>query len=72
MTPFSLTGTRTGMHCHKHKYVLGSHQFIHRFIDFTGFDSRLEPIEQNMMDGGSWHWEYRLRGAHIQLEVVEL
>ncbi|KAB2598354.1 hypothetical protein D8674_001274 [Pyrus ussuriensis x Pyrus communis] len=38
----------------------------------SGFDSRLEPIEQNMMDGGSWHWEYRLRGAHIQLEVVEL
>ncbi|CAN6587679.1 unnamed protein product [Malus baccata var. baccata] len=38
----------------------------------SGLAARLDPIEQNMMDSGSWFWEYRIKGTHIQLELVEL
>ncbi|VVA18419.1 PREDICTED: UTP--glucose-1-phosphate uridylyltransferase [Prunus dulcis] len=38
----------------------------------SGLVVRLDPIEQNMMDSGSWYWEYSIKGTHIQLEMVEL
>ncbi|PQQ16998.1 UTP--glucose-1-phosphate uridylyltransferase 3 chloroplastic [Prunus yedoensis var. nudiflora] len=38
----------------------------------SGLAVRLDPIEQNMMDSGSWYWEYSIKGTHIQLEMVEL
>ncbi|CAB4270981.1 unnamed protein product [Prunus armeniaca] len=38
----------------------------------SGLVVRLDPIEQNMMDSGSWYWEYSIKGTHIQLEMVDL
>ncbi|KAH7656760.1 UTP--glucose-1-phosphate uridylyltransferase protein [Dioscorea alata] len=38
----------------------------------SGFVVKLEPIEEEMMDSGSWFWKYKLNGTHIQLELVEL
>ncbi|KAJ4970072.1 hypothetical protein NE237_003171 [Protea cynaroides] len=37
-----------------------------------GFSVKLDPIEKNMMDSGSWFWKYKLNGTHIQLEMVDL
>ncbi|KAJ1417702.1 Nucleotide-diphospho-sugar transferase [Sesbania bispinosa] len=36
-----------------------------------GLAIQLDPIEQCMMDSGSWHWNYKIEGSHIQLELVE-
>ncbi|KAH9702599.1 UTP--glucose-1-phosphate uridylyltransferase 3 [Citrus sinensis] len=38
----------------------------------SGLVVQLDPIEQNMMDTGSWHWNYKINGSHIVLELVEL
>lgn len=38
----------------------------------SGLVVQLDPIEQNMMDTGSWHWNYKINGSHIVLEMVEL
>ncbi|XP_010257085.1 PREDICTED: UTP--glucose-1-phosphate uridylyltransferase 3, chloroplastic isoform X2 [Nelumbo nucifera] len=38
----------------------------------AGNSVRLDPIEKGMMDCGSWFWKYKLRGTHIQLEMIEL
>lgn len=31
----------------------------------------LNPIEEKMMDSGSWFWNYKISGTHIHLELVE-
>ncbi|XP_073224587.1 UTP--glucose-1-phosphate uridylyltransferase 3, chloroplastic isoform X2 [Cicer arietinum] len=36
-----------------------------------GLAIQLDPIEQGMMDSGSWHWDYKIEGYHIKLELVE-
>lgn len=37
----------------------------------AGLAIQLDPIEQGMMDSGSWHWNYKIEASHIQLELVE-
>ncbi|KAH7537591.1 hypothetical protein FEM48_Zijuj03G0109200 [Ziziphus jujuba var. spinosa] len=37
----------------------------------SGIAVELVPIEQNMMDSGSWYWKYKIKGLHIELELVE-
>ncbi|WJX38488.1 UTP--glucose-1-phosphate uridylyltransferase 3, chloroplastic [Trifolium repens] len=37
----------------------------------TGFAIQLDPIEQEMMESGSWHWDYKIEGSHIKLELAE-
>ncbi|XP_061376575.1 UTP--glucose-1-phosphate uridylyltransferase 3, chloroplastic [Gastrolobium bilobum] len=36
-----------------------------------GLAIQLDPIEQGMLDSGSWHWNYKIEGCHIQLDLVE-
>lgn len=36
-----------------------------------GLAIQLDPIEEGMMDSGSWHWDYKIEGSHIKLELVE-
>lgn len=36
-----------------------------------GLAIQLDPIEEGMMDSGSWHWDYKIEGSHIKLEFVE-
>ncbi|KAK7379391.1 hypothetical protein VNO80_04850 [Phaseolus coccineus] len=36
-----------------------------------GLAMQLDPIDQDMMESGSWHWNYRVEGSHIQLDLVE-
>ncbi|XP_028792758.1 UTP--glucose-1-phosphate uridylyltransferase 3, chloroplastic [Neltuma alba] len=36
-----------------------------------GLATQLDPIEESMMDSGSWHWDYKIVGTHIQLALVE-
>lgn len=44
-----------------------------KFLIITsGLDVQLNPIEENSMDTGSWFWNYKRNGTHIQLELVEL
>ncbi|KAG8644869.1 hypothetical protein MANES_10G010100v8 [Manihot esculenta] len=38
----------------------------------SGLEVQLNPIEPNMMDTGSWFWNYKINGTHILLELVEL
>ncbi|XP_057980825.1 UTP--glucose-1-phosphate uridylyltransferase 3, chloroplastic isoform X2 [Malania oleifera] len=37
-----------------------------------GFSAQLKPIEQDMMDCGSWFWNYKIKDGHVQLELIEL
>ncbi|KAG4975253.1 hypothetical protein JHK87_032074 [Glycine soja] len=37
----------------------------------SGLAIQLDPIDQDMMESGSWHWDYKIEGSHIQLELVE-
>ncbi|RVW42315.1 UTP--glucose-1-phosphate uridylyltransferase 3, chloroplastic [Vitis vinifera] len=37
----------------------------------SGLAVDLNPIEEKMMDSGSWFWNYKLSGTHIHLELVE-
>ncbi|XP_059457086.1 UTP--glucose-1-phosphate uridylyltransferase 3, chloroplastic isoform X2 [Corylus avellana] len=37
----------------------------------SGLSVQLHPIEQKLMDSGSWYWNYKIKGVHIQLELVE-
>jgi hypothetical protein len=37
----------------------------------SGFAIQLDPIEQEMMESGSWHWDYKIEGSHIKLELAE-
>ncbi|KAG5533537.1 hypothetical protein RHGRI_027654 [Rhododendron griersonianum] len=38
----------------------------------SGLDVQLNPIDEKSMDTGSWFWNYKINGTHIQLELVEL
>ncbi|XP_068669032.1 UTP--glucose-1-phosphate uridylyltransferase 3, chloroplastic-like [Aristolochia californica] len=38
----------------------------------SGLEVKLGSIKKDMMDCGSWFWKYKLKGTHIQLEMVEL
>ncbi|GFQ07401.1 hypothetical protein PHJA_002884200 [Phtheirospermum japonicum] len=38
----------------------------------SGLDVQLKPIEEDLMDSGTWFWNYKIRGTHIALEMVEL
>ena len=40
-------------------------------MEIAGIAVKLDPIEQNMMDSGSWCWNYKIKGTHIHLEIVE-
>ncbi|XP_059627949.1 UTP--glucose-1-phosphate uridylyltransferase 3, chloroplastic [Cornus florida] len=37
----------------------------------SGLVIQLNPIEKKLMDSGSWLWNYKIKGTHIQLELVE-
>ncbi|KAF8719511.1 hypothetical protein HU200_024236 [Digitaria exilis] len=37
-----------------------------------GFVVKLEPISEELMDSGTWHWKYTVDGAHVKLNMVEL
>ncbi|XP_011084881.1 UTP--glucose-1-phosphate uridylyltransferase 3, chloroplastic isoform X2 [Sesamum indicum] len=38
----------------------------------SGLDVQLKPIEEDLMDSGTWFWNYKIRGTHIELELIEL
>ncbi|KAL3652255.1 UTP--glucose-1-phosphate uridylyltransferase 3, chloroplastic [Castilleja foliolosa] len=38
----------------------------------SGLDVQLKPIEEDLTDSGTWFWNYKIRGTHIVLELVEL
>ncbi|XP_034906978.1 UTP--glucose-1-phosphate uridylyltransferase 3, chloroplastic isoform X2 [Populus alba] len=37
----------------------------------SGLQVQLNPLEQKIMDSGSWHWNYKIHGPHIRLGLVE-
>ncbi|XP_021732516.1 UTP--glucose-1-phosphate uridylyltransferase 3, chloroplastic-like [Chenopodium quinoa] len=37
-----------------------------------GISLQLDPIEDSKKDTGSWFWNYKMDGAHVKLEMVEL
>ncbi|KAL4350105.1 hypothetical protein HN51_031179 [Arachis hypogaea] len=37
----------------------------------TGLAIQLDPIEESRMESGSWHWDYKIEGSHVCLELVE-
>ncbi|KAL1559274.1 UTP--glucose-1-phosphate uridylyltransferase 3, chloroplastic [Salvia divinorum] len=37
----------------------------------SGLDIQLKPIEAELMDRGTWFWNYKTRGRHIELELIE-
>lgn len=45
-------------------------QFTSRMYD-SGLQVQLNPLEPKIMDSGSWHWNYKIHGPHVQLELVE-
>ncbi|KAK4792547.1 hypothetical protein SAY86_022982 [Trapa natans] len=58
--------------------IQGNHIFEvpdgHKLIitpGLSGFNAHLRPIASNMVDIGSWHWDYKIIGTRIQLELVE-
>ncbi|XP_052198869.1 UTP--glucose-1-phosphate uridylyltransferase 3, chloroplastic [Diospyros lotus] len=38
----------------------------------TGLAVQLNPIEENLMNSGSWFWNYLIKGTQIVLEFMEL
>ncbi|RVX03010.1 UTP--glucose-1-phosphate uridylyltransferase 3, chloroplastic [Vitis vinifera] len=44
---------------------------IHGICGHSGLAVDLNPIEEKMMDSGSWFWNYKISGTHIHLELVE-
>ncbi|CAL4901230.1 unnamed protein product [Urochloa decumbens] len=40
--------------------------------DRSGFVVKLDPISEELMDSGTWHWKYTVDGAHVKLNMVEL
>ncbi|KAL0341249.1 UNVERIFIED_CONTAM: UTP--glucose-1-phosphate uridylyltransferase 3, chloroplastic [Sesamum radiatum] len=38
----------------------------------SGLDVQLKPIKEDLMDTGTWFWNYKIRGTHIELELIEL
>lgn len=41
-------------------------------VSISGLSVQLDPIEANMMDRGSWYWDHKINGTHIELELKEL
>ncbi|KAJ0044774.1 hypothetical protein Pint_06554 [Pistacia integerrima] len=37
----------------------------------SGLAIQLDPIKQDMMDSGSWYWNYKISGTDILLEMIE-
>ncbi|CAI0416081.1 unnamed protein product, partial [Linum tenue] len=37
----------------------------------SGLEVKLDPIEPNKIDSGSWFWNYKVQGTHILLDLVE-
>lgn len=71
--------TPTHVHTHStHKHTQNACHgkeiplFRIHFIGRTGMQVQLETIGKDRMDSGSWFWKYKINGAHIQLELVEL
>ncbi|GJM88851.1 hypothetical protein PR202_ga05423 [Eleusine coracana subsp. coracana] len=40
--------------------------------DKAGFDVKLDRINVEMMDSGTWYWKYTVVGVHVKLNMVEL
>ncbi|XP_073296940.1 UTP--glucose-1-phosphate uridylyltransferase 3, chloroplastic [Primulina huaijiensis] len=38
----------------------------------SGLEIQLKPIEEELMDSGTWFWNYKITGTHIQLELTEI
>lgn len=38
----------------------------------SGLAVELKPIENKLMESGSWFWNYKIMGNHVQLELVVL
>ena len=38
----------------------------------TGMEVKLDPIEKDLTESGSWYWKYKINGVHIRLELVDL
>ncbi|KAL3523999.1 hypothetical protein ACH5RR_016833 [Cinchona calisaya] len=38
----------------------------------SGLEVQINIIEEKLMDSGSWFWSYKIKGTHIELELVEL
>ncbi|KAJ1263295.1 hypothetical protein BS78_09G172500 [Paspalum vaginatum] len=39
--------------------------------DAAGFVVKLDPIREELMDSGTWHWKYTIDGVHVKLNMVE-
>lgn len=37
----------------------------------SGLEIQMKPIEEELMDSGTWFWNYKITGTHIQLELTE-
>ncbi|KZV39269.1 hypothetical protein F511_14570 [Dorcoceras hygrometricum] len=37
----------------------------------SGLEIQLKPIEEKLMESGTWFWNYKISGTHIQLELTE-
>ncbi|KAL5568814.1 hypothetical protein UlMin_025389 [Ulmus minor] len=37
----------------------------------SGIIVQLDPIGEDTMENGSWHWNYKIKGTHVHLELVE-
>ncbi|PKA60276.1 hypothetical protein AXF42_Ash008335 [Apostasia shenzhenica] len=45
---------------------------MHVISHNAGFEVQLYPIKDEMMETGSWFWDYAINGSHIQLQKIEL
>ena len=65
--------------CYPHPHTLIAFHFLELLISLlirgicghSGLAVDLNPIEEKMMDSGSWFWNYQINGTHIHLELVE-
>ncbi|KAJ0102982.1 hypothetical protein Patl1_06650 [Pistacia atlantica] len=77
-TDVTLPGNRT---CNKRPWqnpLYGNHVFEvpdgHKLkitSGNSGLAIQLDPIKQDMMDSGSWYWNYKISGTDILLEMIE-
>lgn len=37
-----------------------------------GLSINLEPLKEEVVETGSWYWNYQVNGSHIHLEQVEV
>ncbi|KAG8390128.1 hypothetical protein BUALT_Bualt01G0051300 [Buddleja alternifolia] len=38
----------------------------------SGLNVQLKPIEEELIDSGTWFWNYNVNGTHIELELMDL